>query len=322
MVLAALVTANPVVGQITIPPSTPQSRSAGAVPSVLPIASEDPVAPPPRPAEPNLDFVNPVPPGAPPADPVGTLTGMGPNGLPPGAYASPWYTDGPGCCGPLGKHGLVAYELYVRTGASIPFGSGPFTDHIFTGVGVGGGGRSLFFNPAGDAAWVFDLGLSYTYNRGSANNFLDLFNRQQPLQNQTTRQVIPQPDRFVPTRIRGLHRTSFNFAIGRDWFIHGPGLPGGEPGWNLRWGMDVGGRWGTAHVDLVPLDEPGGYTRRQKVFRGVFVGLHTNYEVPFGGWIWCIGGRGEWGYDWMDIVPPIKGDVQSINLFLETGWRF
>ncbi|MBX9628617.1 MAG: hypothetical protein K2X82_32770, partial [Gemmataceae bacterium] len=268
-----------------------------------------------------------APPAATP-DPVGTLTApAGPNGLPPGAYASPWYTDGPGCCGPTGRNGLVAYELYAYTGPNIPFGAGAFTDALLGGWTVGGGGRSQFFNPEGDAAWAVDLGLSYTYNRGSQKDFLDLFLRQpstqqrNPVTGQTTN--VPQPDRFTTVRLRALHRTAFNFAVGRDLFFWGPGLPGTGEGWNLRVGADVGGRWGTAHTDLVPLDEgPGGYARRQKVYHGVFLAAHSTFELPVGGWVWVAGWRAEYGYDWMNIAPPINSDVQSVNLLLTTGFRF
>jgi hypothetical protein len=333
-VVAAVAAAGPAAAQYTVPPYRLPGRAAAVPPPPdLPPVPADPwagpAAPPPTTRSPAVSLEGltaPVPAAAPAADPVGTLTGpprQGPPGLPPGSYASPWYTDGPGCCGPVGRNGLVAHELHMYTGPSIPFGSGAFTDALLGGWMVGGGGRSLFFNPAGDAAWTVDLGLSYTYNRGSSKDFLDLFVRQAPVTNPFTGQVEARPDRFVTTRLRGLHRTSFNYGFGRDLFFWGPGLPGAGHGWNLRAGADVGGRWGTAHVDLVPQDEgPGAYARRQKIFHGVYLAAHSNFELPVGGWVWTVGSRVEWGYDWMNIVPPINGDVQSVNLLLTTGFRF
>jgi hypothetical protein len=256
-------------------------------------------------------------------DAVGALTGpVGPNGLPAGSYISPWFSDGPGCCGPVGRNGQLAYELYTYTGPNLVFGSGTFTDRLNVGWMVGGGGRSLFFNPAGDAAWVVDLGLSYTYNRGASGDFVDVFIRQPPATNPATGALVPRADILTTSRIRGLHRTSFNFGLGRDWFLWGAGNPGEEAGWNVRAGTDVGGRWGTAHVDLVPQNQVNGYARRQKVYHGVYIGAHMNCEVPLGGWIWCAGLQGQWGYDWMDIVPPLKGDVQNVNILMTTGFRF
>lgn len=322
--LAALASAGPVAGQIRMPADSPPGRSQAFVPAIAPAGAVEPDAPPPRaqPAATLNRLTAPIPPGgaAGESDPVGTLTA--PPGLPAGSYASPWFsTDGPGCAGPTGGHGSVDYEVYWRTGPSFAFGSGAFTDRLHMGWNVGGGGRSLFFNKAGDAAWAVDLGLSYTYNRGSNDDLVDAFLRRPPITG-FNNQVIPQADSFQTVRIRGLHRTSFNFGVGRDWFVWGNGQPGAEEGWNLRVGSDVGGRWGTAHVDLVPFNDPGGYSRRQKVFHGFYIGFHSNIEVPMGGWIWFAGTRVEYGYDWMDILPPLKGDVQNANLLFTGGVRY
>jgi len=318
-VLLAAATAGPVSAQAGLPPYSAPGRAGGVLPSVAPAGGADPAMPPASSLE---KMTAPVAPGA-TADPAGTLAAApGPNGLPPGSYPSPWYTDGPGCCGPLGRHGQVAYELHAETGPAIVFGSGFFTDRLKVGWTVAGGGRTLLFNPAGDAAWTIDLGLSYTYNRGSADDLLNLFIRQRPTTNQQTGAVVGQPDILTTSRIRGLHRTAFNFALGRDWFLWGPGNPGGESGWNVRAGAEVGGQWGTAHVDVVPNNAAGEYARRQSVFEGVFVGAHATCEVPVGGWIWATGLNVQYGYEWMNIVPPFKGDVQFVNVLLSTGFRF
>lgn len=334
VVVLAVGVAGPAAGQYRTPDyQYPVPTRAGVTPRQLPPVSADPTqagpeAPPPRPATDRLEGMT-APPPARAADPMGTLAAAPPAppgaGLPPGSYASPWFADGPGCTGPVGRHGLVAYELFFHTGASLPFGSGAYTDALFAGVRVGGGGRSLFFNPAGDAAWVVDLGLNYTYNRGSARDFLDMFVRQAPAQDPfNPNQIVQRPDRFATTRVRALHRTAFEWAVGRDWWTHGPGLPGAGDGWNIRWGTSVGGRWGTAHVDLVPQDEgiPDAYARRQGIFHGVVVAAHSDIEVPIGGCVWTSGWRVEYGYDWMNLAPPIKSDVQNVNLLLSTGFRF
>jgi hypothetical protein len=239
-------------------------------------------------------------------------------GLPPGAYPSPYFTDGPGCCGPLGRNGRIGYELYAFTGPAWALGEGRFARQLQTGWLTGGGGRSLFFNTTHDAAWVLDLGLSYQYNRGSVDHFTDLFLRQPPdfLGN-------ARPDVLAPAAVRGLHRTNFNFAIGRDWWMWGPGSTGLGNGWNLRVGGVVGGRWGTAHVDLLPQNLAlGDYQRRQGVTHGVFIAPHATVEVPMGAAIWFAGLRAEWGYDWMNLVPPIQGNLHSLNLLMTAGIRF
>jgi hypothetical protein len=220
----------------------------------------------------------------------------------------------------------VNYELYMFTGPNFVTGNGPLTNRLSTGWIVAGGGRSLFFNRDASAAWVVDLGLTYQYNRGNQSDPVDLFIRQPATTNATTGQRTLQPDILTNVVIRGYHRTAFNIAVGRDWFCWGPGAPGAETGWNLRFGTDLGGRWGTAHVDLVPTNPAGGisndYARRQGVFHGVYFSLHTNVEVPMGGWIWFGGLRAQYGYDWGNIVMPLNGDIANVNLLLTTGWRF
>lgn len=244
-----------------------------------------------------------------------------PVGLPPGSYSAPGYTDGPGCGGPLGG-GPVAYDVYGFTGPSFVIASGDLASRMQTGWTVGGGGRSLFFTPGGDAAWAIDLGLSYTYNRGIQGDPITVLNRGTTTIDPVTGQQTSTAPTLQDMRLRGVHRTSFNFAVGRDWFFWGPGAPGVEAGWNARLGIDVGGRWGTAHVDMEPVNEPLGYFRRQDNFQGVFLGLNGNVEVPMGGWIWVAGARFQWGYDWTNLTPPADGDIQSLNFLLTTGFRF
>jgi hypothetical protein len=169
---------------------------------------------------------------------------------------------------------------------------------------------------------VIDLGLSFQHNRGKLAYPIDLFVKQPPQTDQLTGQVTPRPDAFINTRIRGLTRTTFNFAFGRDWFLYGPGSPGNESGWNVRAGTDIGGRWGTAHIDLLRSDNNDFYFRRQNVTHGFTFGTHLGWEKPMGGWIVFGGVRAEYTYDWMNIAPPVKSDVQDINLLLNFGVRF
>jgi hypothetical protein len=339
VLVVALGAAGPAAAQTRMPPYSAPGRSSGLAPSVLPPGADDPGLPtsrPPATAQTLERMTSPAGPGD-QADSYGTLTGLpnpaaptGPGGptapLPPGTYAAPYYFDAPGCCGPLGG-GHLAYELYMMTGPNFIFGNGPLTDRLNTGWIVQGGNRTLFFNKANDAAWVLDLGLSYQYNRGKQEEPVDLFVRQAPQQNQQTGVVTPQPDLLLSTNIRGFHRTAFNFAVGRDWWFWGAGAPGLEHGWNFRFGMDVGGRWGTEHVDLdllgtnSPFNTPL-YARRQGVFHGVYISGHISWEVPVGGWIWFVGLRGQYGYDWGNVVMPLNGDIQNANLLMTTGIRF
>jgi hypothetical protein len=315
----------------------PGARYADVVPSVRPAAAEEPLVPrrtqmPPLPAgRPAAaaasleELTAPQPGGLAVADPVGTLTGQpapGVPGLPLGSYPSPYYVDGPGCCGPLGRDGRIGYEVYTFSGANFIFGPG-LPGRLNTGWTVGDGVRSLFFDPTHTTAWTFDLSGSYTHNSGQGSRDpANLFLRTQPTVNTATGAVTVLPDRPALSAIQGIHRLSFNFAIGRDVWLMGAGNVGGETGTNVRVGGWVGGRYGSSHVDIIPLDVPNGYSRRQNVFEGVFVGTHLTCETPLGGWILFGGLRAEYGYDWTNLVPPLQGNINNINLQATLGIRF
>lgn len=320
-------------------PSDPRSM----IPSVLPIGAEEPEIPvTPRPSAVPMPLGRPkmavsleqmtVPtapgaPGAPPADPMGTLTGQpmpgsyGP-GYPPGSYPSPYYVDGPGCCGPLGRNGRVGYEVYSFTGVNIPFGEG-LAERLNAGWTVGMSVRTLFFDVSHTAAWTIDLGGSYTHNWGAGDHDpVNLFLRSPPQVNQFTGTVTPQPDRLVFSAIRAVHRSSFNFAIGRDVWLWGSGSTGACTGTNVRVGGWVGGRYGTSHIDVNPLNEVDGYARRQNVFHGVVVGAHATVDIPMGGWIFFGGLRTEYGHDWTNLAPPIQGNIHYVNVQIQAGVRY
>lgn len=316
------------VGPALAQPRGGSSPAYDLIPSVRPAGAEEPaIAAPPLPsgrppAAMGLDQMG-APGGG--ADPMGTLTGQPtvPVGHPPGSYPSPYYTDGPGCCGPLGRDGRVGYELISYAGVNFTLGNG-LPDRLKTaGWTVGGGVHTLFFDASHTSAWTVDMGGSYTYNRGKGlGEPTNLFLRSQPTQNQQNGGFAVQPDRFVLSAVRGIHRSSFNFAVGRDVWLMGDGSTGGMQGTNWRVGGWVGGRYGTSHVDVVPLDEVNGYARRQNVFHGVTAGLHTTCDVPMGAWVWTNGVRVEYGYDWTNLVPPLQGNIHNINLQFTTGIRY
>jgi hypothetical protein len=234
---------------------------------------------------------------------------------------SPWCgSGGAGCCGPVGGNGPLTYEVYTWTGPSYPISGVAFDDRLNMGWTVSGGVRTLYFNPPGTRAWYLDLGVSYTYNRGNQQTQLQAFTPQP----RDAAGNLQGPDQLVVHVIRGLNRTTFDFALGRDFFLRGPGYltPDGCGATNLRVGGDVGGRWGTAHSDLVPVDDRLNYLRKQGVTQSVFLGGHVGWERNMGGWILTSGLRTEWDYTWTNVIPPNNGDIVSINLLLYIGARF
>lgn len=274
------------------------------------------------PAQDEVSGIPPQPTVAPttPAPPTATTVLTAPPGTtttyPPGTVHSPACGPDGQCCGPLGANGPLTYELYFRTGPSLVIGGSEFSGRLNTGWQVGGGSRTLFFNTTRDAAWVLDTGVSYTYNRGRQERGGPLNVHTPPLNPATS------PDGIHPHIVRGLHRTSFNFALGRDWWLSGPGVVGSESASNRRWGADVGGRWGTSHVDLVPTANLGNYLRKRSIFHSVVLGTHGDWERPMGNWILFAGVRGEFEYTMLNVVPPNGSDIVGLNFLFQAGFRY
>jgi hypothetical protein len=330
-VLGLATLAAPVFAQ---PRGRGMANSGDLVPSVRPVNAEEAVEMPPTFAQPpermpavpsamdRMPGSNAIEYMTPRGDAFGGQPANAGAAIPKGSYPSPYYTDGPGCCGPLGRDGRVGYELYSYTGVSLVFGDG-LADRLKAGWMIGGGVRTQLFNPTHDAAWTFDFGGSYSYNRGQGTgDAANIFLRTPPQQNPINGQVVPQADRLVFTAIRGVHRSSFNYAFGRDVWLWGDGSTAGMNGTNVRVGAWLGGRYGTSHVDLVPLNEVNGYSRRQNVFHGITVGTHATCDLQMGAWIWTTGLRVEYGHDWTNLVPPLQGNIHWVNIQFTTGIRY
>jgi hypothetical protein len=224
----------------------------------------------------------------------------GENGAPHGL--SNWITyTRPECCGPVGGNGPIQTELYVRTGPSLPVEGSIFGHTLQTGWLVEGGGRSLFFNSEMDAAWDVDFGLGNVYNQGQHADIKVPINRP----------GFPTTD----VSIRNLNRTTVNMTLGREWYLSGSAHDCGQ---KWRAGIDIGGRFGTARLDLHEIQH------RTDVIGSALVALHTDWERPCGGCcIFMTGFRVEWDYTWMDILQEQNNaEVMDVNFLLTFGVRF
>lgn len=293
-------------GTTSVLPLIPPRTDAGPAPSLAPTQAQTP-----------------SPLFAPQTGATDVLTapqGGVPGGMPtvptvPGAVYSPWVGASP--AGVMSGHGPVTYEGYVRTGPSFNIGGGELSAILDHGWMTAGGGRTLFFNASNDAAWVLDLGVSFT------RNFAPGLNRRTQVLASELRAGDPANNFTIPVGVKAVRRTSFNFGVGRDWWMYGPGTVGGSPGFgNWRGGFDVGGRWGSSSIDFEPQDDPGGFRHRQAVYHGVYVGSTLNWEQQFGAVILQAGIRAEWGYDWMNLLPPQTSDLQSFNALMVFGLRY
>ena len=237
--------------------------------------------------------------------------------------------SGPNCCGPTGGNGPILSDVYVRTGPNFPFGGG-IAKGLKNGWGVQVGGRSLFVNPEGSAAWVVDLHVFYTGNKGNNAGIYEVrssaFADRQPQRGALTRADGTVLSQTLAFNIKNYDRSGVGVGFGRDYFM--PGVMNGA----ASFGFDIGGRWGASHVDLVAVDnvnrDPGSPFDRQRlvfreydVFAEAFAALNAKWEIPMGTWAFTYGVRGEYAMTFTDIVPT-SGTFSNFNVFLSAGIRY
>jgi hypothetical protein len=229
---------------------------------------------------------------------------------PPGRLSS-WITyTRADCCGPMGCNGPIGYELFLRSGASLPAEGANFGHTLETGWDIEGGVRSLFFNPAMDRDWSIDVSLSNILNRGQRSDITVPYNLL--LTNPTTNALTTTT---IPVSIRELNRTFFNAGLGLDWYLVGTACACDAPRWRV--GLDGGGRLGTAKVEFFQT------SHHTDTIGGVYVGLHTDVEVPRGCCTFLAGFRVEWDYTWMDILQiQNNSDLMDVNFLATFGVRY
>lgn len=205
---------------------------------------------------------------------------------------------GAGCCGPVGGHGPVGQEFYIRTGPNFPYGNGLLARNLTRGWALQGGGRTQLFDADGAAAWALDLHVTYVFNEGKGQD------------------IYTDPRSKDPVTLREMHRTSLGLGVGRDYFLARPGFILGAYDTNFRLGWDAGGRWGAGHVDQDPVFEEQGYRRHYDVFGQAFFGLTATAEVPCGGWTFLIGGRAEVDRTFSDLIPIQSSFYEGTAMFM------
>jgi hypothetical protein len=257
--------------------------------SLAPARAQYPSAPMPREAS-----------SAPSSDqPVGELPA--PVGL------SSWITYNRDCCqGPLGDSPRLSWELFLRSGWSVPTGVTTFGKTLQTGWEIMGGGRMLLFNQPQDAAWTLEASLSNTFNQGQRRDITFPLNV-----------LDPGPVHFgsggVPgVTTKSLNRTFVSLGPGREWYLLGTG---NSPGMRWRIGVDGGGRWGSERLQL------NEFHHRTDTIGGVYAALHTDLEIPCGCCTFYAGIRGEWDYTWSDILQT-SSDVMGANALITVGLRY
>jgi hypothetical protein len=213
----------------------------------------------------------------------------------------------PDCCGPTGADGPISIEVYTREGVSAVLPEGFLGKVLTAGWVIEGGGKTFFFNPEGDAAWTLDLGISNVNNHGQHSDRTRTLHILQPNAVGTTSFV------FQPVSVRSLNRTFVNGSIGREWYLWNPaancptcGRMNDGPNWRI--GIDGGGRWGTQKMEFHEI------RHRTEVIEGAFFAIHSDLEVPCGGWLFVVGGRIEYSYTWMHSI--LQGAPENLQEFI------
>ncbi|MFM7149116.1 MAG: hypothetical protein ACKO23_04665, partial [Gemmataceae bacterium] len=200
-----------------------------------------------------------------------------------------------------------------------------------------GGGRSLFFTPERDRAFTLELGISSVWYDAGKDVIVDLQNVQRPLRNnfgqiETNSDGIPVIQNIprLPVWPSSLNQTYVHLSAGHEYFLWGdPDCS--NPECRLRAGYDVGGRWGTSKMILVKMPYPEeGKNRNKDLFNhrvdvvgGMFLALHSDFEIPYRCCVLFAGVRTEMAYIWSDILQSQNNcDLFQLNLLFNFGARF
>jgi hypothetical protein len=207
----------------------------------------------------------------------------------------------------VGKNGPIGMELYFRSGVAFPTGGG-IGNLLDVGWSIGGGGRTLFFNPEETRAWTVDLGV------------MNIHNESADFQRSFTYNIVPPAGQTTPTSatisVRNMDETLVSLSAGREWYLLGSAnLWSDHVCW--RAGFDGGGRYGTAKMNV------NGLTHITDTIGGMFVAVHSDVELPWGNCMFLFGVRGEYSYVWTDILQSQNPtDVQQFTILFNAGLRF
>ena len=246
---------------------------------------------------------------------------LAPNGDPPlpviqagseSGGLSDWITYRRDCCeGGHGKYTPLYNELYVNAGPSVPVGGMTLSRELKTGWSITGGGRALFFNDTFSSAWVVDAHIINTNESAGRENtqFPILFFEKGIRSDQVVFEGVAGRKTFS---IQDSNRTLVGLGFGREWYL---GAPADADDWKWRFGVDVGGRYGSQRINF---SEFGHVT---DVIGSVYGAAHTDLEILCHSVLFHVGLRLEWAYTCSDILQRAS-DVQEVSFLFSTGLRY
>lgn len=215
------------------------------------------------------------------------------------------------CLGPTGKSRPICMEIFVRSGVALPVGGNDVGSQMRTGWSIMGGSRALFFTPDYTRAWTIEAHVINTWQGAAATQSYPITTFQPDAQGQAKR--VNYGFNGVPgVTIRSFNRTMVGLGGGREWYLW---QPANAPGNHWRIGIDAGGRYGSASINLNEI------RHRADVVGAVFASAHTDYEITCGRCVYQAGFRAGYAYTWSDILQRVS-DVQDVNLMLTLGLRY
>lgn len=234
-----------------------------------------------------------------------------------GPELSSWIqgTD-PDCCGSIGDQTPLQTELFLRTGWAVPEGGGILEENLEVGWTIQGGFRALFFNDRGDSAWSLEAHLINIHQSAKNPPLNSFFLFDQDVGDNVFGDPIIL--RRVRVSLQTYNRTLVGVGGGREWYLLGSAAgTRSDDGARWRFGVDGGGRWGTAKADLNELPH------LTDTIAAVYAAAHTDFDLPCGCCIFHVGFRTEWDYTWSDILQfQNSSDVQDISMLLNFGVRY
>ena len=253
------------------------------------------------------------------AQPAGTATQPG-AGAPAGPHGpahgglSDWilYRKCESCFGPLTPTPRpLCMEIFLRAGPSVAVGGTKLGRDLQTGWAIQGGGRALLYNTEMTRAFTLEAHLINMNNSSAGEQPANLSIFVPDAQGNPTRVNFGEGD-VPPVTIRRYNRTLVGLGIGRERYLRGTAI---DPGTKWRVGWDWGGRWGSAKMDFNEI------RHRTDVIGAMYVGAHTDLEIPCGPCSFVTGLRFEWSHTWSDILQRAT-DVQDLTTMLNFGLRY
>jgi hypothetical protein len=167
--------------------------------------------------------------------------------------------------------------------------------------------RALFFDPPLTRAWAVDLHMINT-NESGANTGT----RFPLVVVQNGARVFLGAGALPGGTVKASNRTLVGLGFGPEWYLNGSA---DNPGSKWRLGVDAGGRYGSARLDL---NEARHLT---DVIGSAYAAAHSDFEIPLRTAIFHAGVRVEWAYTWSDILQR-SSDVQDISVLFQVGLRY